>query len=138
MCSAGDGEGITHDNWHSIENAKTRLIVSTQRSHQNLFANRNLNIFGGSGRSRATGAGIDYRGMPHGATRLMREIAVTESVAAPPTDADFRAIDTVGRAEHNVMWPPDSQNKFGWLRTRWANRREESGPPSEVVQVAIN
>jgi len=84
-----------------------------------------------------SGREIDHFGMPVGAPRLMREIAVTSGDTAPK-DKDFYAIDTVGRAEHSVMWPEGDRGKTGWLKTRWANNRGESGPVSETARVMIN
>lgn len=84
------------------------------------------------------GREIDHLGMPVGAPRLVREIAITANRDTRPTDGDFYRIDTVGRSEHNVMWPEDAQGKTGWLRTRWANNRGESGPPSEITMAHVN
>jgi len=84
------------------------------------------------------GTEIDKFGMPIGVPRLMREIAITTTADTPPEPGAFTSIDIVDRAEHTVMWPDGNEHQIGWLRTRRANPRGESGPYSMKTMVDIN
>ena len=83
-------------------------------------------------------AHFHHTAMPPGAREIIREIAYLPT-GAKPADADFHFIDAVGRAHHTVVIPQAIRGRglVGWLRTRFADSRGRTSPPSAATQFGV-
>ena len=86
---------------------------------------------------RPTSEDIEHLALPKG-YKVSRKLAIVDPGSPPPLTNAYKTIDSVGHGRFTLNFSPADEGRVGYIICAYANRREESGPPSSPLKFYIN